>query len=60
MNSLKEGMYLKYLTTKQAAEVLGVTHQRVCKMLKDGVLKGQKFGHVWQVDKAAVEARKNG
>lgn len=49
---------MEYITTKQAAEVLGVTHQRVCKMLKDGVLKGQKFGHVWQVNKAAVEARK--
>lgn len=42
------------LTTKEAAEILGVSVRRVNSLIESGVLSAQKFGRSWMVDEAAV------
>lgn len=50
---------MKYQTTKEAAEVLGLVHyQNVITLIKEGKLKGRKFGYTWMVDKKSVLERK--
>ena len=49
---------MAWLTTKQAAEKLGVTEMRVRQYLQAGDIKGQKFGQVWMVSAAAVASFK--
>lgn len=54
---------MKLLTTKEAAEKLGVTVRRVQAMINDGRLKAQKFGRDYVIDESdleAVKARKAG
>lgn len=53
----------EWLTTGQAAEVLGVTAGRVRQMIVDGQLPTAKFGHVHMIkrsDLKLVEDRKVG
>ena len=38
------------ITVNQAAELIGITPQRVKKLLVDGKLKGRKVKGRWQVD----------
>lgn len=45
------------LTTKEAAERLGVSTRRVTELVRGGDLKGERFGRSWMVDEAAVEQR---
>ncbi len=45
------------LTTRQAAEVLGITPQGVRAMLTTGRLVGQRAGRDWLIDPASVELR---
>lgn len=45
------------LTTKEAAEKLGVTPRRVNNLIEAGVLRAQKFGRAWMVDEASVRER---
>ncbi len=45
------------LTVADAAQRLGVDASRVRKMLRRGELPGQRHGHVWMVDAAAVARR---
>lgn len=48
-----------YISTKEAAEILGLTIQRISMLLKQGKLIGIKpFGRDWAVSRASVEARK--
>ena len=46
-----------YMSITEAAEVLGVTRQRVFAMLQADVLSGHKIGGTWAVSKASVEKR---
>lgn len=48
---------MKYLTTAEAAALLSVSPARVRRMLKDGILRGQRFGRDWQVEEVSVSAR---
>ena len=47
----------EFLSITDAAEVLGVTRQRVHKLLTNGRLHGRKVGEVWTVCRYSVEAR---
>ena len=44
-----------WLTTGEAAEVMGITPQAVQNLCRRGAIKSRRFGHYWQVDKAAAE-----
>ncbi len=43
------------LTVKQAADQLQVTQETIREWLKVGRLKGVKLGHIWRIDKEALE-----
>jgi excisionase family DNA binding protein len=49
----------RYITTKEAAEMLGVSDQRVRDLLKAGRLSGKKLGSrlggMWLVERRSVE-----
>ena len=38
-----------YLTTQQAADILGVDSSAVRRLCIDGVLTAKKFGHMWRI-----------
>ena len=45
------------ISTKEAAEILKVTRQGICKMIWDGRLKAAKLGNAtspWRIDKDSV------
>lgn len=46
------------LTTREAAEVLGITRRQVSNLIGKGKLKATRFGRDWQVDSESVEAYK--
>jgi len=50
---------MKYLTTKQAAEILGVDDSRIRQLILAGRLKAEKFGHAWMIRPKALEAVKD-
>ncbi|MGI6456363.1 MAG: helix-turn-helix domain-containing protein [bacterium] len=44
------------LTTREAAEVLGVSERRIRAMLDQGKFpNAEKFGHIWMIDPADLE-----
>ena len=47
------------ITTAAAADMLGVTHSYVCRLLRDGRIDGERIdtlrGPVWRVSRASVE-----
>ncbi len=45
----------QYVTTKQAAEMLGVNRFRVVQLLLNGRIKGIKPGHDWLVFTPSIE-----
>lgn len=45
------------LSTRQAAEMLGVTERRVTALIRAGELPAEKFGRAWAIDEMAVEER---
>jgi excisionase family DNA binding protein len=47
------------LTTKQAAEKLGVTNFRVIALIRDGKLKAEKFANVWMIEEKDLKAVEN-
>lgn len=47
-----------YMTTSEAAEMLGVSDSRVRQLRIDGVLTGVKRGRDWLLDRQSVEAAK--
>lgn len=51
---------MDFMTASQAAEALGVSRMRVNQLIHDGKLAAKMVGSMWAVDKASVEARKNG
>ena len=44
-----------YVTAKKAAEILGFHPETVRRLVRDGVLVGQKWGKEWLVLKKSVE-----
>lgn len=44
-----------YITTNQAANILDVTITTISRLINRGILRGQKFGPVWQVEKKSVD-----
>ncbi|WP_296011519.1 DNA-binding protein [uncultured Adlercreutzia sp.] len=47
------------LTTKEAAQRLGISPRRVTALIEAGALKAEKFGRSWMIDEAAVQTRLN-
>jgi excisionase family DNA binding protein len=43
------------LTTREAAEILGVSPRRVQALIKAERLPAVKFGHVWVIDERDLE-----
>lgn len=43
------------LTTREAAELLGVNDSRIRQLIEAGDLEATKFAHMWMVDRASVE-----
>ncbi len=46
---------MEWLTTKQAAEFLGVTDSRIRQLILEGKLTAQKFGHLNMVNKSDIK-----
>jgi excisionase family DNA binding protein len=45
------------LTTKEAAEALGISARRVIALIEAGDLRAQRFGRAWMIDEASVQER---
>lgn len=46
----------KLLTAEEVARSLGVTHSYVCRLLRDGTMRGRKIGRkVWLIPMSEVE-----
>lgn len=59
----EESLQIEYLTTREAAHILGATMEKVQKMARRGDIKGHKAGElagmrgtVWRLEKASVDA----
>lgn len=44
-----------YITTNEAAGVLGVTRQRVLQLIQDGRLKAEKFANVYMIRRSDLD-----
>lgn len=44
-----------YMTTAQAAEILGLHPASISRLVKQGKLRGERFGRDWMVSKRSVE-----
>lgn len=44
----------EYITVSQASELSGYNEEHVRRLLRDGIIKGRKFGIVWQVEKSSI------
>jgi excisionase family DNA binding protein len=44
-----------YITTNEAADVLGVTRQRVLQLIQDGRLKAEKFANVYMIRRGDLD-----
>jgi len=44
-----------YVTTGEAAKILGVDDSRIRQLLLSGTLRGKKFGHVWMVEQKSID-----
>jgi excisionase family DNA binding protein len=45
----------RYITTKEAAQLAGVTDGYIRLLLGKGILKGKRFGRDWLVSRKSVE-----
>ena len=50
-----EGIVDKPLTTQEAAAELGYSVRHLYRLLDDGTIQGERFGHVWMIDRQEVE-----
>jgi excisionase family DNA binding protein len=46
----------EWLTTKDAADLSGYHPERLRELVREGKIQGQKFGIVWQVNRASLLA----
>lgn len=44
----------RYITTAEAAQILGYTPQGTSQLLRQGKIKGQMFGSRWLVDSVSL------
>jgi hypothetical protein len=44
----------QWITTAEAVKISGYTSYHVRYLLNSGKIKGQKFGEVWQIDRASL------
>lgn len=49
-----EPIYSNYMSTKEAAELLGYTMQHTRFLIREGTLPGLKFGRDWIIERASV------
>ena len=47
-------------TATQAAELLGLSRQRVHYLIKLGRIKATRYGHIWMVDSLRIAPRDSG
>lgn len=45
---------MEYLTTKEAAEILGISPTRVAFLIREGRLKAEKAGNTWLILRSEV------
>jgi excisionase family DNA binding protein len=45
----------EWITTQEAAEILGVTRQHIAYLIREGIIKGQKIGRDWLTTRSAVQ-----
>lgn len=51
---------MEYLTTRQAADLFGLKNDSsIRQAIRRGRLKAEKFGHIWQIEKAELERWRN-
>jgi excisionase family DNA binding protein len=46
----------EWITTKEAAEILGVTQDHVSYLLRKGIIRGRKIRRDWVTTRSTVEA----
>jgi excisionase family DNA binding protein len=46
----------KWITPREAAELVGVTSDHVRYLARAGVIEARKFGHAWMIKETSVEA----
>lgn len=44
-----------WVTTKQAAHILGINQSRVRQLILSGRLPAKKFGHIWTINENDLE-----
>jgi excisionase family DNA binding protein len=49
-------MATDWITTRQAAELSGYNHEYLRWLIREGKIRGQKFGTIWQVRKSSLLA----
>jgi excisionase family DNA binding protein len=50
-----EGLVDKPLTTQEAAAELGYSVRHLYRLLDERTIQGERFGHVWMIDRQEVE-----
>ncbi|MDL1895574.1 helix-turn-helix domain-containing protein [Anaerolineae bacterium CFX7] len=48
-------IFKDYITTREAADLLGIRIESVIRLVKDGRLKGEQIGKSWMVFKPSIE-----
>jgi excisionase family DNA binding protein len=48
-------MAQEWITTEEAAQIVGVTPHQIRHLLREGVLRGRKFARSWMVERASAE-----
>ena len=51
-------MAKQYISTKDAAELIGITESMVRRLARDGKLTGKRFGRDWQIELEAARGYK--
>lgn len=47
-------MNKRYISTKQAADLIGITESMVRRLARAGRLEGKRFGRDWQIEEGAA------
>ena len=45
----------EWITTREAANLIGVTANQVRHLARTGTIKAQKFGHVWMINRDSAK-----
>lgn len=43
------------MSAKEAADILGINHMSVSRLIRRNLLRGKKFGTAWMVERSSVE-----